>query len=200
MQEADPSQKWFGSQNKTNSFIYVQGHSSADTEDQGFSDSGCSRHMTGNKSYLSNFQSVDGGYVTFGGGIGGKITGKGTIKTGKLDFEDVYYVQELKYNLFSVSQMCDKKNKVLFTDTECLVFSSDFKMPDESQALLRIPRKGNMYSVDMKKIVPKDSLTCLIAKATLDESMKWHRRLGHINFKTINKIVKDGLVRGLPQK
>ena len=156
--------------------------------------------MTGNKSYLSDFKSIDGGYVTFGGGIGGRITGKGTIKTGKLDFEDVYYVQELKYNLFSVSQMCDKKNKVLFTDTECLVFSSDFKMPDESQALLKIPRKGNMYSVDMKNIVPKDALTCLVAKATLDESMKWHRRLGHINFKTINKIVKDGLVRGLPQK
>ena len=89
--------------------------------------------------------------------------------------------------------MCDKKNKVLFTDTECLVLSSDFKMPDESQVLLKIPRKGNMYSVDMKNIVPKKNLTCLVAKATLDESMKWHRRLGHINFKTINKIVKDGL-------
>ncbi|GJS98941.1 retrovirus-related pol polyprotein from transposon TNT 1-94 [Tanacetum coccineum] len=57
-----------------------------------------------------------------------------------------------------------------------------------------------MYSVDMKNIVPKESLTCLVAKATLDESMLWHRRLGHVNFKTINKLVKENLVRGLPSK
>ncbi|GKB44545.1 putative ribonuclease H-like domain-containing protein [Tanacetum coccineum] len=57
-----------------------------------------------------------------------------------------------------------------------------------------------MYSFDMKNIVPKESLTCLVAKATLDESMLWHRRLGHINFKNINKLVKDNLVRGLPTK
>ncbi|GJR20131.1 putative ribonuclease H-like domain-containing protein [Tanacetum coccineum] len=58
----------------------------------------------------------------------------------------------------------------------------------------------HMYNFDMKNIVPKESLTCLIAKATLDESMLWHRRLGHINFKNINKLVKDNLVRGLPTK
>ncbi|GKA98028.1 putative ribonuclease H-like domain-containing protein [Tanacetum coccineum] len=57
-----------------------------------------------------------------------------------------------------------------------------------------------MYSFDMKSIVSKESLTCLIAKATSDESMLWHRRLGHINFKNINKLVKDNLVRGLPTK
>ncbi|GJU93955.1 ribonuclease H-like domain-containing protein [Tanacetum coccineum] len=119
------------------------------------------------------------GYVTFGGGAnGGKITGKGTLKTGKLDFEDVYFVKELKFNLFSVLQMCDKKNSVLFTDTGCFVLSPDFKLADESQVLLKVPRKNNMYSVDMKNIVPKESLTCLVAKAILDESMLWHRRLG----------------------
>nr|GFB72579.1 ribonuclease H-like domain-containing protein [Tanacetum cinerariifolium] len=96
-------------------------------------DSGCSRHMTGNMSYLSNFEDLNGGYVSFGGNPkGGKITGKGKIKTGKLDFDDVYFVKELKFNLFSVSQMCDKKNNVLFTDTKCLVLSSDFKLPDAS--------------------------------------------------------------------
>ena len=52
----------------------------------------------------------------------------------------------------------------------------------------------------MKNIVANNDVTCLLAKATLDESMLWHRRLGHVNFKTINKIVKDGLVRGLPEK
>ncbi|GKB66280.1 putative ribonuclease H-like domain-containing protein, partial [Tanacetum coccineum] len=134
-------------------------------DDKGFVDSGCLRHMTGNIAYLSDFKQFNGGYVAFGGGAyGGKITGKGTLKTDNLDFEDVYFVNELKFNLFSVSQMCDKKN------------------------------------FDMKNIVPKESLTCLVAKATLDESMLWHRRLGHINFKNINKLVKDNLVRGLPTK
>ncbi|GJS08811.1 ribonuclease H-like domain-containing protein [Tanacetum coccineum] len=108
-----------------------QGH--PQKEDQGYVDSGCSRHMTGNMSYLSDFKEFDGGYVTFGGGAkGGKITGKGTLKTGKLDFEDVYFVKELQFNLFSVSQMCDKKNNVLFTDTGCFVLSPDFKLADES--------------------------------------------------------------------
>ncbi|GJU49689.1 ribonuclease H-like domain-containing protein [Tanacetum coccineum] len=170
-------------------------------KDQGYVDSGCSRHMTGNMSYLSDFKEFDKGYVTFGGGdSGGKITGKGTLKISKLDCKDVYFVKELQFNLFSVSQMCDKKNIVLFTDTACFVLSPNFKLPDESQVLLKVPRKNNMYSVDMKSIVPKESLTCLVAKATLNESMIWHRRLGHINFKNINKLVKDNLVKGLPAK
>ncbi|GJW65064.1 putative ribonuclease H-like domain-containing protein [Tanacetum coccineum] len=96
--------------------------------------------------------------------------------------------------------MCDKKNYVLFTNTKCLVLSPNFKLLDESQILLKIPRKDNMYSFDMKNIVPKKSLTFLVAKTTLDESMLWHRRLGHINFKNINKLVKNNLVRGLPTK
>nr|GEW80865.1 ribonuclease H-like domain-containing protein [Tanacetum cinerariifolium] len=107
---------------------------------------------------------------------------------------------ELKFNLFSVSQMYDKKNKVLFTDTECLVLSPDFKLPDESQVLLRVLIENNMYNVNLKDIVSSGDLTCLFAKATIDESNLWHRRLGHINFKTINKLVKGNLVRGLPTK
>nr|GEX53809.1 ribonuclease H-like domain-containing protein [Tanacetum cinerariifolium] len=160
-------------------------------QDKGVIDSGCSRHMIGNMSYLSNFEELNGGYVSFGGNPkGGKITSKGKIKTGKLDFEDVYFVKELKFNLFSVSQMCDKKNNVLFTDTECLVLSSDFKLPDASQVLLRVPRENNMYNVNLKNIILSGDLTCLFTKATLDESNLWYRRLGHINFKTINKLVK----------
>ncbi|GJZ28329.1 retrovirus-related pol polyprotein from transposon TNT 1-94 [Tanacetum coccineum] len=152
-------------------------------------------------SYLTNYKEIDGGYVAFGGNPkGGKIIRKGTIKTGNLDFENVYFVRELKFNLFSVSQMCDKKNSVLFNDTECIVLSPNFKLIDESQVLLRVPRKNNMYSVDLKNIVPKRGLTCLFAKATSDESKLWHRRLGHLNFKTMNKLVKGNLVRGLPSK
>nr|GEY13603.1 ribonuclease H-like domain-containing protein [Tanacetum cinerariifolium] len=170
-------------------------------QDKGVIDSRCSRHMTGNMSYFSDFEELNRGYVTFGGNLmGGKITGKGKIRTGKLDFDDVYFVKELKFNLFSVSQMCDKKNSVLFTDSECFVLSSDFKLPDASQVLLRVPRENNMYNVNLKNIVPSRDLTCLFAKATLDESNKWHRRLAHVNFKTINKLVKRNLVRGLPTK
>nr|GEX43520.1 ribonuclease H-like domain-containing protein [Tanacetum cinerariifolium]GEX43522.1 ribonuclease H-like domain-containing protein [Tanacetum cinerariifolium] len=167
-------------------------------KDKGVIDSGCSRHMTRNMSYLSDFEEINGGYVAFGGNPkGGKIFGKGKTKTGKLDFDDVYFVKELKFNLFSVSQMCDKKNNVLFTDTECIVLSPDFKMLDENQVLLRVPSENNMYNVDLKNIVPFGDLTCLFAKATLDESNLWHRRLGYINFKTMNKLVKgkfDGKV------
>nr|GFB76317.1 ribonuclease H-like domain-containing protein [Tanacetum cinerariifolium] len=102
-------------------------------------------------SYLSDFEELNGVYVAFGANSkGGKITGKGKIKTGKLDFDDVYFVKELKFNLFSVSQMCDKKNSVLFTNTECLVLSYDFKLPDLSQVLLRVPRENNIYNVNLK--------------------------------------------------
>nr|GFC95312.1 hypothetical protein [Tanacetum cinerariifolium] len=95
--------------------------------------SGCSRYMIGNMSYLSDFEELNGGYVAFGGNPkGGKISGKGKIMTGKLDFNDVYFVKELKFDLFSFLQMCDKKNSVLFTNTECLVLSLDFKLPDEN--------------------------------------------------------------------
>ncbi|GJW06817.1 putative ribonuclease H-like domain-containing protein [Tanacetum coccineum] len=170
-------------------------------QDQGIFDSGCSRHMTGNKSFLTDYQEVDGGFVAFTGSPkGGKITRKGKIRTRKLDFEDVYFVKELKFNLFSVSQMCDKKNSVLFTKTECLVLSPDFKLLDESQVLLKVPRQNNMYSFDLKNVVPSGGLTCLFAKATIDESNLWHMRLGHINFKTMNKLVRGNLVRGLPSK
>nr|GEZ28327.1 hypothetical protein [Tanacetum cinerariifolium] len=71
---------------------------------------------------------------------------------------------------------------------------------NESHVLLKVPRKNNMYSVDIKNIAPKKNLTCRVAKATNDESMLWHKRLGYINFKNINKLVKDNLVRGLPSK
>ncbi|GKA22433.1 retrovirus-related pol polyprotein from transposon TNT 1-94 [Tanacetum coccineum] len=156
--------------------------------------------MTGNKAYLAEYQDYNGSHVAFGGSKG-YITGKGKIKTRKLDFEDVCFVKELQhFNLFSMSQMCDKKNKVLFTDTECLVLSSGFKFPDENQVLLRIPRQNNMYSFNFENIVPSGGLACLIAKATVDESNKWHRRLGLVNFKNLNKLVKGNLVRGLPLK
>nr|GEZ55016.1 hypothetical protein [Tanacetum cinerariifolium] len=154
---------------KASAVSAAQGNPQQALKDKGVIDSGCSRHMTGNMFYLSDFKELNGGYVAFGGNSkGGKIIGKGKIKTGKLDFDDVYFVKELKFNLFSVSQM--------------------------------VPKENNMYNVNLKNIVPFGELTCLFAKATLDESNLWHRRLGYVNFKTINKLVKGNLVRGLPTK
>ncbi|GKD95752.1 putative ribonuclease H-like domain-containing protein, partial [Tanacetum coccineum] len=145
------------------SFDHLQGNPQMYIQDKGVIDNGCSRHMTGNMSYLTDYEEIDVGYVAFRGNPkGGKITGKGTIKTGNLDFENV--------------------------------------LIDESQVLLRVPRKNNMYSVDLKNIVPKRGLTFLFTKATSDESKLWHRRLGHLNFNTMNKLVKRNLVRGLPSK
>nr|GEY20108.1 ribonuclease H-like domain-containing protein [Tanacetum cinerariifolium] len=181
--------------------MLLRGNPQHTLKDKGVIDSGCSRHMTGNMSYLSDFEELNGGYVAFGGNSkGGNISGKGKTRTGKLAFDDVYFVKKLKFNIFSVSQMCDKKNSVLFTDTECLVLSPEFKLPDENQVLFRVPNENNMYNVDLKNVVPSGDLTCLFAKAKLDESNLWHRRLGHINFKTMNKLIKGNLVRGLPTK
>ncbi|GJY78307.1 ribonuclease H-like domain-containing protein [Tanacetum coccineum] len=146
-------------------------------EDRGIFDSGCLGHMTSNKDYLDDFEECKGGSVTFGGSKG-YITGKGRIRVGNLDFDSVSFVKELgHFNLFSISQICDKQYKVLFTETECLVVSLDFKMPDENKILLKVPRQHNMYNFDMKTPALTKDYACLIEKATSDESKLWHRRL-----------------------
>nr|GEX99292.1 ribonuclease H-like domain-containing protein [Tanacetum cinerariifolium] len=93
-----------------------------------------------------------------------------------------------------------KEKKITGRDTGCVVLSLNFKQLDERQVLLRVLRKSNMYSVDLRNVAPLGGLTCLFAKATLDKSTLWHMRLGHISFKTMNKLVKGNLVRGLPSK
>nr|GEX94971.1 hypothetical protein [Tanacetum cinerariifolium] len=135
------------------------GDPQATLRDTGIFDSGCLWHITGNKSFLSDYLEYDEGFVAFAGSSkGGKITGKGKIRTGKLDFEDVCFMKELKFNLFSISQMCDKKNSVLFSKTECLILSLNFKLPDENQVLLKVSRKNNMYSFDLKNVVPSKDM------------------------------------------
>nr|GEW92874.1 hypothetical protein [Tanacetum cinerariifolium] len=167
-----PCWVWKPSQNLSNNGLNNNNVSSQNNiDDKGYWDSGCSRHMTGNISYLSDYEPFDRGYMSFGQG-GCKITGTGTIQTGKLEFENVYFVEDLK----------------------------DFKLLDDANVLLRTPRQHIMYSIDLNNIVPHKDLTCLVAKASADECMKWHRRLGHFNFKTMNKLVRYNLVRGLPTK
>ncbi|GKF95908.1 hypothetical protein Tco_0288643, partial [Tanacetum coccineum] len=62
-------------------------------KNKGIFDSGCSRQITGNKDFFTDYQDIDGGFMAFGGSArGGKIIGKGKIRTYKLDFEDVFFV------------------------------------------------------------------------------------------------------------
>nr|GEW73663.1 hypothetical protein [Tanacetum cinerariifolium] len=84
----------------------VKGNSHNHIDDKGYWDSGCSRHMTGNISYLFYYEPFDGGNVSFGQG-GCKITGKGTIKTGKLEFENVYFMKDLKNK--EMNDFCSRK-------------------------------------------------------------------------------------------
>ncbi|GJX44228.1 ribonuclease H-like domain-containing protein [Tanacetum coccineum] len=166
------------SKDNSGSWVSKRGNPQQALKSKGMFDSGCSRHMTGIKDFLIDYEDIDGGFVAFGGSARG----------------------ELKFNLFSVSQMCDKKNSVLFTETECLVLSPNFKLLDASQVMLRVPRQSNMYTFDLKNDVSSGNLTCLFAKATIDESKLWHRRLGHTNFKTMNKLLKGNLVRVAERK
>nr|GEW06715.1 hypothetical protein [Tanacetum cinerariifolium] len=76
----------------------------------------------------------------------------------------------------------------------------NFKLSDDANVLLRTPRQHNMYSINLNNVVPHKDLTCLVAKASADECMLWHKRLGHLNIKTMNRLVRHNLVRGLPSK
>ncbi|GJW27304.1 ribonuclease H-like domain-containing protein [Tanacetum coccineum] len=115
------------------SFMLKKGNPEILLHDHVVVDSGCSSHMTGNKAYLSDYEDYNEGFVAFGSDPKG---------------------DEFKFNLFSVSQMYDKKNSVLFTKTECLILSPSFKLIDESQVVLRAPRKDDVYILNLKNIVP----------------------------------------------
>nr|GEV11424.1 uncharacterized mitochondrial protein AtMg00810-like [Tanacetum cinerariifolium] len=169
-------------------YYYFKAHS----PDQRIFDRRCSRHMTKNKSYLTDNQEIDGGFVAFEGNAKkDKITRKGKILTRKLDFKDVYFVKKLKFNLFSVSQMRDKKNNVLFTDTECVVLSPDFKLLDESQVMLKVPRNNNMYSFDLKKDETFEILKNFITgiENQIDQKVKTIRSDNGTEFK--NRIMNE---------
>ncbi|GJR61282.1 ribonuclease H-like domain-containing protein [Tanacetum coccineum] len=116
----------------------------------------------------------------------------------------VDYPQRALKNKWIVDSECSRHmtgNKAHLAEyQDIMVALLLLELPDENQVLLRVPRQNNMYSFNLENIVPFGGLACLIAKATVDESNKWHRRLGHVNFKNLNKLVKGNLVRGLPSK
>ncbi|GJT61220.1 putative ribonuclease H-like domain-containing protein [Tanacetum coccineum] len=155
---------------------------------------GCSWKSHRNKVYKVNLHTDAGDEGIVDSGCSRSMTGN------KERLDDFQPFKGGKVTFGGVSQICDKKNRVLFTDTDCLVLSNDFKLPDESMVLLRVPRKHNLYTFNLNNLARKENLACLVAKASSDEAVKWHRRMGHVNYKNMNKLVKDNIVRGLPPK
>ncbi|GJY60050.1 retrovirus-related pol polyprotein from transposon TNT 1-94 [Tanacetum coccineum] len=135
-------------------------------------DSGCSRHMTGDRARL--------GTVRFGNDEYAAIIGYGDYKLGDTIISRVYYVEGLKHNLFSVGQFCDGGLEVAFRQHSCHIRNYD--MVD----LLKGSRTTNLYSISLNDMMSA-SPVCLLTKASSTKSWLWHRRLNHLNFGTSSK-------------
>ncbi|GJR96552.1 retrovirus-related pol polyprotein from transposon TNT 1-94 [Tanacetum coccineum] len=155
-------------------------------------DSGCLKHMTGNRSQLMNYVSKFLGTVRFRNDQIARIMGYGDYQLGNVVISRVYYVEGLGHNLFFVGQFCDADLEVAFRKNTC--FIRNLKGVD----LLSGPRDINLYTISLDDML-KSSLICLLSKASKTKSWLWHRRLSHLNFGTLNKLAKDGLARGIPR-
>ncbi|GJT69611.1 retrovirus-related pol polyprotein from transposon TNT 1-94 [Tanacetum coccineum] len=155
-------------------------------------DSGCSKHMTGNRSQLMNFVSKFLGTVRFGNDQIARIMGYGDYQLGNVIISRVYYVEGLGHNLFSVGQFCDADLEVAFRKNTCFIRNL------EGVDLLSGSRDTNLYTISLDDML-KSSPICLLSKASKTKSWLWHRRLSHLNFGTLNKLAKDGLARGIPR-
>ncbi|GJT04675.1 integrase, catalytic region, zinc finger, CCHC-type containing protein, partial [Tanacetum coccineum] len=155
-------------------------------------DSGCSKHMTGNRSQLMNFVSKFLGTVRFGNDQIARIMGYGDYQLGNVVILRVYYVEGLGHNLFSVGQFCDADLEVAFWKNTCFIRNL------EGVDLLSGSRDTNLYTISLDDML-RSSLICLLSKASKTKSWLWHRRLSHLNFGTLNKLAKDGLARGIPR-
>ncbi|KAH9792467.1 hypothetical protein KPL71_004134 [Citrus sinensis] len=155
-------------------------------------DSGCSRHMTGNYAWFSSFTKIEnGGDVSFGDNSKGKILGFGNVgKVSSTLIENVCLVENLKHNLISISQLCDKGYKVIFDKFSCVIENSC-----DGKTLFVGNRCGNVYIIDIECASTLDK--CF--SALHDDCWLWHRRLGHASMDLISKISKDDLVKGLPK-
>ncbi|KAG7540628.1 Zinc finger CCHC-type [Arabidopsis thaliana x Arabidopsis arenosa] len=149
-------------------------------------DSGCSRHMTGDSSVLPTFTEEASEKVTFGDGGKGRIRGKGNIECDdQPSLINVYYVEGLKENLISISQLCDDGLKVILTRTDCQA------VDENGNTVLCGVRSGNNC------YMWKASDICL--SVSVNDLELWHKRLGHMNVQTLIKIVNAGVVRGVPK-
>ncbi|KAI3715136.1 hypothetical protein L6452_22105 [Arctium lappa] len=156
-------------------------------------DSGCSRHMTGNKELLSSFKAKSGGAVTFGDNKQGQIKGYGELSRGNVSVLKVAYVDGLKHNLISISQLCDHGFNVKFQRKYCSLLHSE-----SVQEMLRADRKGNLYRMNFTKITDTDSEKLCLVSLNSEEIWLWHKKFSHLNFSSLDKLVKLNLVKGLP--
>nr|GFA59945.1 retrovirus-related Pol polyprotein from transposon TNT 1-94 [Tanacetum cinerariifolium] len=155
-------------------------------------DLGCSKHMTGNRALLTNFVEKFFGTVCFGNNDFAVIAGYGDVVIGSMTIKKVYYVEGLGHNLFSVGQFCDKGLEVAFRKSTCFVRTKD------GVDLLTGDRSSNLYTVTLNEVASNSS-SCLLARASSSQSWLWHQRLLHLNFTTINNLMKNNLVQGLPK-
>ena len=149
--------------------------------------------MTGDRALLLNVVEKAGPVVTFGDNNKGLTQGYGSLQAGNVIIENVSVVQGLQHNLLSISQFCDKGYSVLFDKEKCQILHKKNGLP-----ALQGVRKGNLFVADLMSGC-KDEVNYFYAKASPDESWLWHKRLSHLNFKSMNSLVKRELVRGLPQ-
>ena len=149
--------------------------------------------MTGRLNYLREFKPIQGGgYVTFGNDENGIILGYGILTNGEFTIRKVAYVQGLKHNLISVKQLCNVGHRVEFDRGFSYIWNEA-----RSICLATSMCNGNMYPLNIQMIVGKPQL-CFLSKAVNDISWLWHRRLCHLNFRSINDLVVGEKVRGLP--
>jgi hypothetical protein len=151
-------------------------------------DSGCSKHMIGDKSKFLTLSENKSGNVFFGNDAPGKIKGKGmvSLSNGKEKDQDVLFVDGLKHNLLSVSQVYDQGCEVVFTSKDCKI-----KFVNSGQLVAKgIRTENNVY------VLKEEKEECHLRK--YDESLLWNRRLGHLNFDHIIKLRNSGEVKDLP--
>ncbi|GJS51795.1 integrase, catalytic region, zinc finger, CCHC-type containing protein [Tanacetum coccineum] len=150
-------------------------------------DSGCSKHMTGDRSQLTNFVNKFLGTVKFGNDHVVKILGYGDYQIRNVTISRVYYVKGLGYNLFSVGQFCDSNLEVAFRQHTCFIPNL------EGVDLLTGSRGNNLYTMSLGNMMASSPI-CLLSKASKTKSWLWHRRLSHLNFGAINHLARHGLV------
>ncbi|GJY18573.1 retrovirus-related pol polyprotein from transposon TNT 1-94 [Tanacetum coccineum] len=155
-------------------------------------DSGCSKHMTGDRSQLTNFVNKFLGTVKFGNDHVAKILGYGDYQIGNVTILKVYYVEGLGHNLFSIGQFCDLKLEVAFRQHTCFIRNL------EGVDLLTGSRGNNLYTLSLGDMMASSPI-CLLSKASKTKSWLWHCRLSYLNFGAINHLARHGLVRGLPK-
>ncbi|GKD66854.1 retrovirus-related pol polyprotein from transposon TNT 1-94, partial [Tanacetum coccineum] len=155
-------------------------------------DFGCSKHMTGDRSQLTNFVNKFLGTVKFRNNYVAKILGYGDYQIGNVTISRVYYAEGLGHNLFSVGQFCDSNLEVAFRQHTYFIRNL------EGVDLLTGSRGNNLYTLSLGDMMVS-SLICLLLKALKTKSWLWHRRLSHLNFGAISHLARHGLVQGLPK-